>query len=178
MHKLHLLLSLLHYFMCDSTSCCSSRGVFNSHLCTLPPPLQIVILSDGQSNYSTNQSLLNHASPLCSPRPRHRHSPRSISSMHSVYHRPHQRTPSPTCTLHLQLHHLPSHSYVDPIPICCRALPLHGFLISPLWWWRWRWLCGGDCGDIVLVVVDGTAGWHWSVMVRDRGRYRAVTVWW
>ena len=42
-------------------------------------------------------------------------------------------------------------------------------------------MCGGDCsdcGDIVLVVVDGTAGWHWSVMVRDRGRYRAVTVWW
>jgi hypothetical protein len=164
--------------------------------------------------------------PLCFPRSRHRHSPRSTapvvvsdhcllvvsviivvtSKSYNPFHRlshehtsRHSSTSTFSCTtstsaipsslllvsptvsampLHLQLHHLPSHSYVDPIPICCRALPLHGFLILPLWWWRWRWLCGGDCGDIVLVVVDGTAGWHWSVSDGAGSGYRAVTVWW
>eukprot|EP00037_Helgoeca_nana_P019234 m.186917 g.186917 ORF g.186917 m.186917 type:complete len:111 (+) comp24778_c0_seq7:369-701(+) len=39
MHKLHL----CHPFF--TTLCASSSGgVFNSHLCTVPPPLQIVIL--------------------------------------------------------------------------------------------------------------------------------------
>jgi hypothetical protein len=87
----------------------------------------------------------------------------TLTLTHPPTHSLAQRLTRPHDSVHLQLHHLPSHSYVDPLPICCRALPIHGFHILPLWWWRWRWLCGGDCGDIVLVVVDGTAGWHWSV---------------
>jgi hypothetical protein len=95
--------------------------------------------------------------------------------MHSVYHRPHQRTPSPTCTS-IRDSQLRTSTPSQYAAVLCPSTDFSfhrsggggggGCVTS------------GDCGDFVLVVVYGTAGWQ-TVVSDDAGSgYRAVTVWW